>query len=63
LETPVAHSHNRSSWVTVLVLIVAAILLALALPMQSIPLGIAAVVLGLIGLVMAWRFKVMEDAS
>lgn len=58
-----AHSHKRSSWVTVLVLIVAAVLLGVALPLESIPLGIAGIVIGVIGLFMAWRFKVMEDAS
>jgi heme O synthase-like polyprenyltransferase len=59
----VAHSHKRSSWVTVLVLIVAAILLGFAFPLESIPLGIAAIVIGVVGLIMAWRFRVMEDAS
>jgi len=58
-----AHGHKRSSWVAVLVLIVATVLLGFALPLQSWPLGIAGVVVGVVGLLLAWKGNIMEDAT
>jgi len=57
------HGHKRSSWIAVAVLIVSSILLGLALPLESVALAIAGVVVGLVGLVIAWRGKIMEDVT
>jgi xanthosine utilization system XapX-like protein len=57
--------HKRSSWVSVLLLIAASILLGLAFPFADlrIPLIVAAAVLGLAGLVVGWRGGIMEDVT
>lgn len=57
-----AHKHRMASWVTVLVLIVASIVLGVAFVMQSVPVGIAGAVIGAAGVVMMIVFKVMDDA-
>ncbi len=59
------HGHKRSSWISVLLLIAASILLGLAFPFADarVPLIIGAVVLGLAGLVVGWRGGIMEDVT
>lgn len=57
------HGHKRSSWVAVLILIASAIAFGLALPLESIPLAVVGAVLAVIGLVVAWRGKIMEDVT
>ncbi len=57
------HGHKRSSWIAVLVLIAASIFFGFALPMQSVPLAVVGAVLAVIGLVVAWRGKIMEDVT
>jgi uncharacterized membrane-anchored protein len=59
------HGHKRSSWIAVLLLITASILLGFAFPFASvrIPLIIAAVVIGLAGAVIGWRGGIMEDVT
>ena len=57
------HGHKRSSWIAVMVLIASSILLGFALPLESVALAVAGVVVGLVGLVIAWRGKIMEDVS
>lgn len=59
------HGHKRSSWIAVLLMIAASILLGLAFPFADvrIPLVIAAVVLGLAGAVIGWKGGIMEDVT
>ena len=59
------HGHKRSSWIAVLLMITASILLGLAFPFADvrIPLIIAAVVLGLAGAVIGWKGGIMEDVT
>lgn len=57
-----AHKHKMTSWLTVLVLIVASVVIGVAFVVQSVPLGVAGLVVGLVGAVMAVVFKVMDDA-
>ena len=57
-----AHKHKTSSWVTVLLLIVASVLLGVALVAQSLPLGIAGAVVGVVGIVTGITGKIMDDA-
>lgn len=56
-----AHKTKTSSWVTVGVLVVATITLGVALPLQSLALGIVGGVLVLIGVIMGAAGKIMED--
>jgi uncharacterized membrane protein YoaK (UPF0700 family) len=57
-----AHKHQLTSWLTVLVLIVSSIVLGVAFVVQSVPMGIVGLVIGLIGVAMLVVFKVMDDA-
>jgi multidrug transporter EmrE-like cation transporter len=57
-----AHKHKVTSWITVLILIVSSIVVGVAFVMQSVGLGIAGAVIGLVGVVMLVVYKVMDDA-
>lgn len=57
-----AHKHKTSSWVTVLVLIVASVLLGIAMVAQSLPLAVVGGVLALVGVVTGITGKIMDDA-
>ena len=61
-QADTAHKHQMTSWITVLVLIVSSIVIGVAFVMQSVPVGIAGAVIGLVGVVMLVVFKVMDDA-
>ncbi|MCW2544331.1 MAG: hypothetical protein JWM40_1883 [Frankiales bacterium] len=56
------HNVRTSSWVAVLLIVVASILLGFALPMHSLPLAIAGGVVMLVGVVVAGVYRIMEDA-
>lgn len=58
-----AESHNAraTSWATVVILIVGFILLGFALPMESMILGIAGGVALVVGVVMGFAFRIMDD--
>ncbi len=56
------HAHKATSWVTVGLIVVASILLGLALPMESVALGIAGGVVLLAGVVMGVVYRIMDDA-
>jgi hypothetical protein len=58
-----AESHNArmTSWVTVALAILGSIVLAFALPMESIVLGVVGGVLVLIAAVMGIAFRIMDD--
>ena len=55
------HRSKPTSWAAVLVLILGFILLGFALPMHSAILGIVGGVILLIGIVLAFSFRIMED--
>ena len=55
------HRSKPTSWATVLVLILGFILLGFALPMQSAVIGVVGGVILLVGVVMAFAFRIMED--
>ncbi len=57
-----AHKHKMTSWITVLVLVAASIVLGLAFVLQSVPLGVVGVVLGIVGLVLGVTGRIMDDA-
>ncbi|MCW2716111.1 MAG: hypothetical protein JWN88_3158 [Frankiales bacterium] len=61
-QADTAHKHKMTSWLTVLVLVVASVVLGFAMVLQSMPLWIAGGVLVVVGTVMAFAFKIMEDA-
>jgi cadmium resistance protein CadD (predicted permease) len=57
-----AHKHKVTSWVTVLVLVAASIILGFAFVFQSIPLAVVGGVLGLVGVVLGVTGRIMDDA-
>ncbi len=61
-QADTAHKHQVTSWITVIVLVVATSLLGLAMVLQSMPLAIVGGILVVVGSIMAFRFKIMEDA-
>jgi membrane-bound ClpP family serine protease len=58
-----AESHNAraTSWATVVILIVGFILLGFALPMESMILGIAGGIALVVGTIMGFAFRIMDD--
>ena len=58
-----AESHNAraTSWATVVILIAGFILLGFALPMESLVLGIAGGVALVVGTIMGFAFRIMDD--
>jgi len=56
------HNVRATSWVTVVLIVVASILLGFALPLQSLPLAIAGGVILLAGLVTGGVYHIMDDA-
>ncbi|MCU1587408.1 MAG: hypothetical protein JWN31_901 [Frankiales bacterium] len=56
------HNVRATSWISVLLIIVATIVLGFALPMQSLALAIVGGVLLVIGLGMGAAFRIMDDA-
>ena len=55
------HRSKSTSWVTVLVLVLGFALLGVALPMRSVLIGALGVVVLLVGVIMAFAFRIMED--
>ena len=56
------HNVKTTSWITVVLIIVASILLGFALPMHSMPLAIAGGAVLLVGLVLGAVYRIMDDA-
>mgnify|MGYP001794908016 CR=1 FL=1 len=55
------HRSKPTSWATVAVLVVGFVLLGFALPMHSLVAAALGVVTLLVGTVMAFAFRLMED--
>ncbi|MCW2622378.1 MAG: hypothetical protein JWL64_1980 [Frankiales bacterium] len=60
--TEAPHRSKTSSWITVGLVVLAAIILGFALPMESLALGIVGGILLLAGIVLGFAGKIMEDA-
>ena len=58
-----AHKHKTTSWITVVVVTVASIILGFAFVMRSVPLAIAGGVLLLGGVVLGIVGGIMDDAE
>jgi hypothetical protein len=56
------HSARVTSWVTVVLIVIASVLLGFALPLQSLPLAIAGGVVLLAGAVTGIVFGILDDA-
>ncbi len=54
--------HKASSWVVVGLITVASIVLAFAFVLQNVPLTVVGAVIGLIGVVLAFTSRMMDDA-
>jgi hypothetical protein len=59
-----AGSHNvkPTSWLTVVLIIAASVLLGFALPMHSVPLAVIGGVVLVIGLITGAVYRIMDDA-
>jgi cadmium resistance protein CadD (predicted permease) len=57
-----AHKHKVTSWITVMLLVVASIVLGFAFVFQSIPLAVVGGVLGVAGIVLGITGRIMDDA-
>ena len=55
------HRSKPTSWAAVLVIILGTVVLGFALPMQSVVVGVVGGVIFLVGIVMAFAFRIMED--
>jgi hypothetical protein len=60
-EAPQAHKSKTSSWITVGIITVGFIILGFAGPVESWALGITGAVVVLIGVIMGFASKIMED--
>ena len=56
------HNVKATSWVTVVLIVVASVLLGFALPMHSLPLAIVGGVVLLAGIVTGAVFRILDDA-
>jgi hypothetical protein len=56
------HSARATSWVTVVLIVIACVLLGFALPTHSLPLAIAGGVVLLVGVVVGLVYGILDDA-
>ena len=56
------HNVKATSWVTVVLIVVASVLLGFALPMHSLPLAVVGGVVLLAGIVTGAVFRILDDA-
>jgi hypothetical protein len=56
------HNVKATSWVTVVLIVVASVLLGFALPLESLALAVVGGVLLLVGLVTGVVYRIMDDA-
>lgn len=56
-----AHKHKTTSWITVLLLVSASVVLGFAMVFQSIPLAVVGVVLGLAGAGFGISGRILDD--
>jgi hypothetical protein len=57
-----AHKHKMTSWITVLLLVAASIVLGFAFVLQSMVLAVVGGVLAIAGLVLGVTGRIMDDA-
>lgn len=61
-STHTGHNVRATSWISVVLIVVASVLLGFALPMHSLALAIAGGVVLVLGLIMAIAYRIMDDA-
>jgi uncharacterized membrane protein AbrB (regulator of aidB expression) len=57
-----AHKHKMTSWITVLLIVAASIVLGVAFVLQSVPLAVVGGVLLVAGVVLGITGHIMDDA-
>lgn len=57
-----AHKHKTTSWITVLLICIASVVLGFAFVFQSVPLAVVGGVVMLAGIVLGITGKIMDDA-
>ena len=60
--SPHGHNVRPTSWVTVLLIVTASVLLGFALPMRSLPLAIAGGIVLVLGIIMGVVYRILDDA-
>ena len=61
-QADTAHKHKVTSWIAVIVLTLATVVLGFAFVLRSIPLTVVGVIMLLVGAVLAFRYRLMDDA-
>jgi xanthine/uracil permease len=57
-----AHKHKVTSWITVILLTVATVVLGFAFVLRSIPLAVLGGVMVVVGAILAFVYRLMDDA-
>jgi uncharacterized membrane protein YoaK (UPF0700 family) len=57
-----ATKHKATSWITVVLICTASIVLGFAFVLTSVPLAVLGGIIGMAGLVLGTMFKIMDDA-
>ena len=57
-----AHKHKATSWVTVILLTLATVVLGFAFVMRSVPLAVVGGIMLVVGAILAFRYRLMDDA-
>ncbi len=57
-----AHKHKTTSWITVILLTAATVVLGFAFVLRSVPLAVLGVVMLVVGAVLAFVYRLMDDA-
>ena len=57
-----AHKHKVTSWITVILLTLATVVLGFAFVMRSVPLAVVGGIMLVVGAILAFRYRLMDDA-
>ena len=60
--TEAPHSHKMTSWLTVVVIVVASVILGFAFVLKSLPLTAIGGVILVMGIILGAAVKIMDDA-
>ena len=57
-----AHKHKATSWATVILLTLASVVLGFAFVLRSVPLAVIGGIMLVVGCVLAFVYRIMDDA-
>ena len=61
-QADTAHKHKVTSWITVILLTVATVVLGFAFVLRSIPLAVLGGIMLVVGAILAFVYRLMDDA-